>query len=77
MSRFVRRPFLIALGVLLVLFVPVYEVGLILDWSPTVAGWWSLFVIGLSTIVWTRLAEREERARKSHGRGRQGRHTDR
>jgi hypothetical protein len=44
-------------------------IGLILDWSPTVAGWWSLFVIGLSTIVWTRLAEREERTRKSHGHG--------
>ena len=74
MSRFVRRPFLVALGVLLVLFVPVYEIGLILDWSPTVAGWWSLFVIGLSTIVWTRLAEREEKANNDQSRRRSRRH---
>jgi hypothetical protein len=64
----------VALGVVFVLFVPVYEIGLILDWSPTVAGWWSLFVIGLSTIVWTTLAEREEKARKGHSHRRPHRH---
>lgn len=74
MSRFVRRPFLVALGVLLVLFIPVYEIGLALDWSPTVAGWWSLFVIGLSTMVWTRLAEREEKANNGQSHRRSRRH---
>ena len=74
MSRFVRRPFLAALGVVFVLFVPVYEIGLILDWSPAVAGWWSLFTIGLSTIVWATLAEREEKARKESSHRRPRRH---
>jgi membrane protein implicated in regulation of membrane protease activity len=74
MSRLASRPFLISLGIVFVLFTPVYEVGQILDWSPTVAGWWSLFVIGLSTIFWSTLAEREEKARKGHNHGRSRRH---
>lgn len=74
MRKFVSRPFLVSLGVVFALFMPVYEVGRMLDWSPTVAGWWSLFVIGLSTIVWSTLAEREEKARKGDGRRRPRRH---
>jgi hypothetical protein len=67
MRRFVQRPFLVALAIVIVLFTPVYEAGLLLGWSPAVGGWWSLFVIGLSTAVWIRLTEREERTREGHG----------
>lgn len=70
MSRFVSRPFLMALGLTLVLFAPVFEAGRFLGWSSTVAGWWSLFVIGLSSFVWSTLAEREEKARKDRDRQR-------
>jgi len=60
MSRFAKRPFFITLGLTLVLFVPVFEVSRLLDWNPTIAGWWSLVVIGISLVAWDALADREE-----------------
>ncbi|HEY7949370.1 MAG TPA: hypothetical protein VID51_00890 [Solirubrobacterales bacterium] len=68
-----RHPFLIAIGLVFVLFTPVYLAGSLFGWSPTVAGWWSLIVIGIATLVWSSLAARREDGRRS-GRHARSRH---
>lgn len=60
-----RYPFVIAAGLVFLLFTPVYLVGNLLGWSPTVAGWWSLIVIGIATLVWSSLAARQEGGRRN------------
>ncbi len=62
MSRFISHPFLVVVVLVSILFVPVFEAGRILGWSPTIAGWWSLFVITLAMFVWHSLEERADRA---------------
>jgi hypothetical protein len=64
------RSWIITFAVALVLFMPVYVAGDLLGWSPVVAGWWGLAVVGATTLLHAILAEREEEARRSGGRPR-------